>query len=434
MPATGRRGERRVRRWPWASLIALATTATAWPAAGYGALLIWAAGDLAGTGTLWIFGWPFLGELLVANALHLLAVGAGARFGIPPLFRSLGALDEAAARRDDLGALDPATLRTALHAAARFPVWDVAIGLVLSLLVVVASAGLEWWVAGPASPNVWVIVRGGCYATALYVTAGLALSELLTRPVCRDLRRAAAAAGLECYDGFVIGGAWRIAMTVVPTITALLVATEIGLAPGGGVTAFVALVGLSAFFALGLSWLQAENERRAVRELSTACHELAAGHDAVLVTGSIASLPLEMAREFTAAARRVGDDRRASGARYRALFEAALDGIVTMDARGRILEFNPAAERTFDRAGAALVGTATIDDLLPPALQPPDQVAVADALATGDAGVLGRRVELTAARENGTTFPVELAVTRIRGEGPPVFTGFLRDITERKRA
>ncbi|MCW5890302.1 MAG: PAS domain-containing sensor histidine kinase [bacterium] len=420
--------------WPWASLVALATTATAWPAAGYGALVIWAAGDLPGTGTLWIFGWPFVVQLLLATVLHLLAVGAGARLGVPPLFPALRALDEAVARRDDLARLDALMLRTALHAATRFPVWDMGVGLVLSLCVVATSALLEWHVAGPESPNVWVIVRGGCYATLLYVTASLALGELLTRPVCRDLRRAAAAAGLACYDGFVIGSGWRIGLTVVPTLTALLVAMEIGLAVEDGAPAFLALVALSGLVALGLSWLQAENERRAVRELSAACHELAAGRDAVLVTGSIASLPLEMAHEFTAAARRVGDDRRASGARYRALFESALDGIVTMDERGRILEFNPAAERTFERAHAALIGTATIDDLLPPALQPPEQIAVSEALATADPGVLDHRVELIAAREDGATFPVELAVTRIRVDGPPVFTGFLRDITERKRA
>jgi PAS domain S-box-containing protein len=435
MPATGTGGIRPGRRsLPWASRIALYTTATAWPAAGYGALVIWAAGDLGRTGTLWIFGWPFLAELLVATGIHLLLVGAGSRFGIPALFPSLRALDAAVAQRDRLGDFDPETLRTALHAATRFPVWDNALGFVLALLVVLTCATLEWWVAGPGSPNVWVIVRGGCYATLLYVTAGIALGELLTRPVCRDLRRAAAAAGMPCYDGFVIGGGWRIAMTVVPTLTALLVAAEIGLASDGAVSAYIALVALSGFVAVGLSWLQAENERRAVRELSTACHELAAGHDAVLVTGSIASLPLEMAHEFTAAARRVGDDRRASGARYRALFESALDGIVTMDDHGRILEFNPAAERTFERAHAALIGTATIDDLLPPALQAPDQVPLAEALANAASDVLDRRLELVAAREDGSTFPVEVAVTRIRVDGPPIYTGFLRDITERKRA
>src|SRR5438034_4603741 len=55
-------------------------------------------------------------------------------------------------------------------------------------------------------------------------------------------------------------------------------------------------------------------------------------------------------------------------------------------------------------------------------------------LATGEGPVLGRRLELTALRADRTEFPVELSITRIGSEDPPTFTGFLRDITERKQA
>ncbi len=48
--------------------------------------------------------------------------------------------------------------------------------------------------------------------------------------------------------------------------------------------------------------------------------------------------------------------------------------------------------------------------------------------------MLGRRIEMTAVRADGSEFPVELAITRIRLDGPPSFTGYLRDITERKRS
>ena len=54
--------------------------------------------------------------------------------------------------------------------------------------------------------------------------------------------------------------------------------------------------------------------------------------------------------------------------------------------------------------------------------------------ATGEARFLGRRLELTAMRADGTEFPVELAISRIPMDGPPSFTGYLRDITERRRA
>src|SRR5205085_3676498 len=55
-------------------------------------------------------------------------------------------------------------------------------------------------------------------------------------------------------------------------------------------------------------------------------------------------------------------------------------------------------------------------------------------LATGEGPVLDKRIELPALRADGTEFPVELAITRISAEGPPLFTAYLRDITERKRA
>jgi PAS domain S-box-containing protein len=55
-------------------------------------------------------------------------------------------------------------------------------------------------------------------------------------------------------------------------------------------------------------------------------------------------------------------------------------------------------------------------------------------LATGQGVVIGRRVETTGLRADGTEFPVELAITRIPGDGPPSFTGYLRDITQRKQA
>ena len=53
-------------------------------------------------------------------------------------------------------------------------------------------------------------------------------------------------------------------------------------------------------------------------------------------------------------------------------------------------------------------------------------------LATGDGPVLDRRVELTGMRADGSEFPLELTITRIDLPGPPTFTGYIRDITERK--
>jgi signal transduction histidine kinase/ActR/RegA family two-component response regulator len=66
-------------------------------------------------------------------------------------------------------------------------------------------------------------------------------------------------------------------------------------------------------------------------------------------------------------------------------------------------------------------------------LQAAHRAGFARYLATGEARVLGRRLELTARHADGHEFPVELAVTRISSEGLPIFTGYIRDITESKR-
>src|SRR5206468_9214494 len=55
-------------------------------------------------------------------------------------------------------------------------------------------------------------------------------------------------------------------------------------------------------------------------------------------------------------------------------------------------------------------------------------------LATGEGPVLGRRIQMTAQRADASEFPVELAITRIQRDGPPAFTGYVRDITERQQA
>jgi C4-dicarboxylate-specific signal transduction histidine kinase len=80
------------------------------------------------------------------------------------------------------------------------------------------------------------------------------------------------------------------------------------------------------------------------------------------------------------------------------------------------------------------VGRQLADVIIPPSLREKHRQGLTRYLATGEARVLGRRVEVTAIRADGREFPAELAITRIPLEGPPSFTGYLRDITERKRS
>jgi PAS domain S-box-containing protein len=117
----------------------------------------------------------------------------------------------------------------------------------------------------------------------------------------------------------------------------------------------------------------------------------------------------------------------------RAIIDAALDAIIAMDHEGRIVEFNPAAERIFGHRSADVMGRALAEVIIPPALREQHRRGLAYYCATGEAPVLGKRIEVQGARADGTEFPLEVSITRMPGTGPPKFTGFLRDIAERRQ-
>jgi PAS domain S-box-containing protein len=116
--------------------------------------------------------------------------------------------------------------------------------------------------------------------------------------------------------------------------------------------------------------------------------------------------------------RRAEESARASDAHTRAILDASLDCIVTMDDRGLITEFNPAAERTFGRSRKEALG-----------------MELADLVRLPGAGntVVGRRHETVGTRADGSQFPVELAIVRVDHPDGPLFTGTLRDLSERRR-
>jgi PAS domain S-box-containing protein len=132
--------------------------------------------------------------------------------------------------------------------------------------------------------------------------------------------------------------------------------------------------------------------------------------------------------------RRDAEALRAKEARHRAMLDAALDCVVTMDHEGRVIDFNPAAERCFGHPASDTVGRDMAELIIPPELRERHRRGLARYLATEEAVLLDRRLEITGMRADGTTFPVELTITRIDVPGPATFTGYLRDITERKAA
>ncbi len=125
---------------------------------------------------------------------------------------------------------------------------------------------------------------------------------------------------------------------------------------------------------------------------------------------------------------------RESEARNAAVLRSALDCLISMDARGLVVGWNPAAERTFGYSLAEAVGQQMAELIIPPQFREQHRKGLEHFLASGEGPILGKRLEITALRKDGGEFPVELAVTTIDCEGPAMFMGHLRDITEQKRA
>lgn len=124
---------------------------------------------------------------------------------------------------------------------------------------------------------------------------------------------------------------------------------------------------------------------------------------------------------------------RTSEARKTAMFQSALDCIISIDHKGKVIEWNAAAETTVGYRREDVLGRELAGLIIPPAQRERHREGLERYLITGHGPVLNQRLELTAIRSDGKEFPVELAVTRIPGEGPPTFTAYVRDITERKQ-
>jgi PAS domain S-box-containing protein len=121
-------------------------------------------------------------------------------------------------------------------------------------------------------------------------------------------------------------------------------------------------------------------------------------------------------------------------ARTQAIIQTALDGIITMNHEGQIVDFNPAAESIFGYRSNQVKGRELADVIIPPELREQHRQGLKRYLATGEGPVLNRRIEISGWRADGSLVLLELSISRMPGGELPMFTGFLRDITERKQA
>jgi PAS domain S-box-containing protein len=127
------------------------------------------------------------------------------------------------------------------------------------------------------------------------------------------------------------------------------------------------------------------------------------------------------------------EDLRSIEEKHRVIVEAANDAVVSMDERGAILLANPATRRIFGYDPVEIVGK-PMTMLMPEMMRKLHENGFKRYLATGKRHLNWQGVEVTAQRKDGQEFPVEVSFGELTSDGHKIFTGFIRDISERKRA
>ena len=150
----------------------------------------------------------------------------------------------------------------------------------------------------------------------------------------------------------------------------------------------------------------------------------------LLVSGFVARISLLYLRA-TRMAEQLSASAQASVDRLDAVLNSTADGIVTIDALGMIVSANRSAQAIFGRDGAQLVGAQAASLLLPGGAVTA-QGTLHQLMQASQSSGLGSRRELPAVRADGTTFPIELALTGVRVDGQRHYVGTLRDLTEAK--
>src|SRR5918993_3430240 len=123
---------------------------------------------------------------------------------------------------------------------------------------------------------------------------------------------------------------------------------------------------------------------------------------------------------------------RKSEARYRTVLDAAFDAIVTITPEGIVRWFNRGAERIFDHKAEEVLGQ-QVTLLMPERYRELCVAGLQRYLRTGEARVVGGTTELVGLRKDGSEFPMEMSLGETHEDGQRLFTGIIRDITERKR-
>ena len=133
--------------------------------------------------------------------------------------------------------------------------------------------------------------------------------------------------------------------------------------------------------------------------------------------------------------KRAEEALRESESRKTAILESALDAIIATDQNGRIIDFNPAAERLFGYRRDDVMGKSVVETIIPDRLRHAYRGGLRDLLRAGRRPPLGHRIEMPAVRSGGTEFASELAISATPLQsGQVLYTAYLRDVSEQKHA
>src|SRR5215212_9179608 len=132
------------------------------------------------------------------------------------------------------------------------------------------------------------------------------------------------------------------------------------------------------------------------------------------------------------ALQQLDEELRKSEARYRTVMDAAFDAIITITPEGIVRWFNRGAERIFGYRAEEVIGQ-PVTLLMPERYRDRCLAGLHRYLRTGEARVVGGTTELVGLHRDGSEFAIEMSLGETHGHGERLFTGVIRDVTERKR-
>ena len=281
--------------------------------------------------------------------------------------------------------------------------------------------------------------------------AGLgALSLALPHPPAQDDLGVTAAIAAACVGALVLlFGAARIPTWAVQCFLAvgtLLISVVVHFS-GTGNSAFALYyvwVGIYAFYFLPRAWAIAQSTLVAVAygglllfddlpgDAPAARWLLTIG--ALVVAGALIERLVARVRERASEAEDRAQRLRVEQARARAIIDTANEAYVAVDDRGRVIDWNPAAEQTFGWSRERALGSSLIDLLIPARHRKAAERALADLVARGEEDMLDRRVEIEVLHRDGRELTCEATIARIAEKGGITFSAFAHDISERAAA